>query len=247
MVKKKLICIEKYKTIYAPVPKAANSSMKAILSGLVRRDPSTNLLATKQGYWSDATYGEACLVDKNFALKKASEGWFVFTIIRNPLDRLVSCYNNKIIQNQKLPTRMKTLGYQSGMSFEDFVNVLRKTSDHMSDNHTVSQYYILFERRKLAVNFTARFENLNEDYRVIQERLKVQTGKVADDLPKINARRKPGADYMSYYEDAKILQFVIDRYRKDFEMFYPDVLKEFDRAPKRPLKILLSNIKDSFC
>jgi len=72
---------------------------------------------------------------------------------------------------------MKAFGYHSSMPFDDFVSVLRKTSDHKSDNHTVSQYYILFERHKLAVNFTARFESLNEDYSVIQKRLRVQTGK----------------------------------------------------------------------
>lgn len=83
-----------------------------------------------------------------------SSSLLTFAVIRHPLDRLVSCYANKIAQRrQGLPAP-----YTSAQSFEEFVQLV--SNDVFANPHFAPQFSMLPE----ILDFTIRFDNLKTDW-----------------------------------------------------------------------------------
>ena len=223
--KKHLICIEKYKIIYAPIPKAANSSMKWLLAGILPKSKSTPYKPPKQLYWTEATQGQSTLVDPRHVANMDCTGWFTFTVVRNPLDRLVSCYNNKVVENHEVNDRLHSMGVRSKMEFGEFVERVCPVSDSRTEIHLRSQHFSLSHLNRPVVQYVAKFENLEHDVGVIRERLARHTGKEVPSLPRRNMRRSRDDDYMEYFNDRGLLRLAVKRYRKDFKWFYPQDLR----------------------
>ena len=68
---------------------------------------------------------------------------FSFSFVRNPFDRLVSAYNNKILELDEVPGPMQKMGLTHAMPFNDFLDVVADTSDEALDVHLLPQSSIL--------------------------------------------------------------------------------------------------------
>jgi chondroitin 4-sulfotransferase 11 len=159
---------------------------------------------------------------KKYKIATAYANYFRFAFVRNPWDRLVSCYKDKInyetahVYNRyKNPfvsyLQQKGL-YKRDMEFREFVEIVSQIPDEEAEGHIRSQYTYLEDRQgKILADFIGRFENLANDLQVIASRMGVRLT-----LPHL--RRTTHGDYREYYDDFTI-EAVRRRYAKDVLLF----------------------------
>ncbi len=194
----KAIVIEKLKLAYVPIPKAANRSIKTALAN------SINLkfeVSAHRANW------------KTIAVEKLPlTGYFVFTTVRNPIDRLVSCYKQKFLHPNRDPNRVfwkYGRAIKADFSFEDFAEFVIQTPNKYSDRHFQSQCTLL--GNNLAIyDKIIRFENLEKEWEVMQQNHKLGS------LPRTNASKHLGESF-EVSEELKERLFL--RYKNDFEAF----------------------------
>jgi hypothetical protein len=133
--------------IYGRVPKVANSSVKAALTRLLEQPPEEGFRTTADVLWRKGTHGETTMIDAAAALERRSSH-FCFSFVRNPFDRLVSAYNNKLIENDHLSTAMQRMGLERKMPFRRFLEVVAATADADLDVHLLPQEQHSLQRRR---------------------------------------------------------------------------------------------------
>lgn len=172
-------------------------------------------------------------------LDRAQCGYDRFSFVRNPFDRLVSCYRSKVIYRPS--PKQVSPHFQNyfftipvNISFADFVERVSQIPDALADAHFKSQYAMLSCDGELQVDYLGRFEWLADDWRPIAERYQLEPLLEAANVSK----NKPGthSDYRLYYTEP-LVHWVYERYRKDVEAFgyqeeYEQLL-EFVRRPEQ--------------
>ena len=154
----KAILVPELKLGFVPTPKVANRSMKAAIAVTV--DPAFS--------------GEPHRANWNYtplALLKDND-YYRFAFVRNPLDRLVSCYAQKIVlyaRQYNMPIEFWRYGkrFSRDMSFEQFVKAVSRIPDAYSDIHFRSQHSFIYHRGECMVDFVGHFESLAEDLSLI--------------------------------------------------------------------------------
>ena len=129
--------------MYGRVPKVANSSIKVALCKLLSNRPEEGLRKSADRFWRENTHGETTLVTPEQA-RDLRRSHFSFSFVRNPFDRLVAAYNNKLIEIQEVPQPMQRMGLFHGMAFEQFIACLGSIEPELMDNHVRPQADLLF-------------------------------------------------------------------------------------------------------
>lgn len=127
--------------------------------------------------------------------------YFKFSIIRNPWDKLLSQYFFRVKDN----TQHGYIESAKDMSFLDFL------LNPFPAKHA-SQHSKLFEGDVCLVDFIGRFENLQEDFNTICDKI----GVPQQELPHVNKTKHK--HYAEYY-DEETKQIVAEKYAKDIEYF----------------------------
>jgi len=156
-------------------------------------------------------YGQRMTLDpKGIAWSTYSEeefaDYFKFTFVRNPWDRLLSCYKNKVE-----PRRYCGFRQCWGMSFTQFVEYLAEKELTKLDHHVHPQVRSLPSGVEL--DFIGRLENFDHDIYLLRERLGVNSSRA---VPRRNATRH--AHYRAYYTD-RTKKIVAKLYKEDIERF----------------------------
>jgi hypothetical protein len=186
--------------LYIPVTKVANRSIKAALAdhvGLPYDDPH-------EADW------------QKVPLQAVSNltNYFRFTFVRNPLDRLLSCYAQKIVlyaRQLQLPLLFWQYGdlFTAEMSFADFVRAVASIPDEQADRHFLSQHHFIYHNEVCLVDFIGRFEKLNHDWAILQQQAGL--GKLAHYNPSVHQ------PYTEIYTP-ELAQLAVNRYQKDIEL-----------------------------
>jgi hypothetical protein len=205
------IVSKKYEFIYYPIPKVACSSIKANIAKIME-------IKLINDHPHSTPFPEIPL------WASAANKYFKFAFVRNPWDRLVSCYKDKIYYctdhtgkvnayGDNLPPFMRKYScFQKGMPFEDFVKAVSKIPDHAAEAHFISQHTYLEHHGDLVPNFIGKFENIGEDWGRVCKSIKIKT-------PSLEHRKKVAdKPYKSFYTDETI-EIVASRYEKDISMF----------------------------
>lgn len=174
-----IFSLKKYHAVYFRVPKVASTSLF--------------MAFTK--------------VDEVVKVENYDSSFFKFTFVRNPFDRLASCYRH-VIQRGTPEIMEKTPGLNRHMSFEHFVDKLMSYKVEDMDIHFRPQYTFIPENP----DFVGKFENINEDFLKLCEKIGVR----APELTRENTTDK--TRYDQYY-NKMIINKVITIYKKDFELF----------------------------
>lgn len=127
-------------------------------------------------------------------------------VVRNPWDRIVSAW----AYDQKNPFRMFPFPVKKEkLSFDEFVRKLEtlKLSDQMWFTWATPQVDWIPN----GVTYLLRFENLSEDFRVIQDLFGCQA-------PLSHENKTEHEDYRSYYTD-ETRAIVAELFKKDIEAF----------------------------
>ena len=213
-----VILLEPYRAVYIETPKVACTSIKTVLAEIL-------------GLSLGATGGDPHGVEWPTAERSSSPsgplfpGLFSFAFVRNPWDRLVSCYRDKIrgevdgytyftIRPGVANCLARFDAFVPGMSFADFVVAVASIRDEDADGHFRSQHtFVTDAEGKVGVDFVGRFERLIEDFRLVQEKI----GLPRHDLPWLQKARTV-ARYTDFY-NKETRQIAGERFRRDLEIF----------------------------
>lgn len=211
------ILLTREKVIYFPIAKVACSSIKKICADLLGLDYDRNDL-------DDSVHEQNFpFVRRRRILKPAYEEYLKFAFVRNPWDRLFSCYKSKVLQDPAEYVRGFTDGvldgllecsdrFHAGMSFADFVYTVMEIDDRYADEHFRSQYLTIYDREgRLLVNYLGYFEELNRDWQYIADWI----GQ-GNQLPRLMKSRS--GSYLDHYTP-ELVEMVGRRFEADVELF----------------------------
>ena len=223
--------------MYARVPKVANSSIKASLCRLLNEEPDGDIKTTADKFWKDHTHGETSLITPQQA-RRLRKTHFSFSFVRNPFDRLVAAYNNKLLEIEDVPRPMKQMGLRHGMPFPQFIDIVCQCNPTELDIHVRPQSDMLLANNILVPKFVGRMEHINEHWQALRRRMKRESLPVLGKLPQKNVRRQGRSDILEQFNSAKLIDAVLERYAQDFEYFYSpysvENLLQGDQLEKHP-------------
>jgi len=217
------ILIEKLKSVYFFIPKVACTSIKSVIAqylGLNNFDNSTE--NTDVHHQIDFPY-----IIKNEAIN-TYQHYFKFAFVRNPWDRLVSCYKNKITDTPNLNniTYVKGVGvislnnygvnrFYAGMSFQEFVDIIADTPDETSDDHFKSQTRIISDNHgNIIPDYIGKFENISKDFMYVLKHIRLSEYK----LPNLNKSSTQKTCYQNFF-NKKTEKIILKRYEQDINNF----------------------------
>ena len=88
---------------------------------------------------------------------------FTFTFIREPLQRLHSCYRDKILRPSIFPA-MHRLGYSKTKTFSECVELTCELSLNPMDVHTQPQTFLISDSKGKLPDYIGCLENLKRDW-----------------------------------------------------------------------------------
>ena len=203
--------------IYISIPKVACTSIKAAL------------LASGSGYrrqyhqYMDIhTYASQYC---RYSLSREHRSYYRFAFVRNPLERLVSCYEDKVRRDVQHTGRyyfatsynnilIRSLFgdcFRSEMSFKEFVTLVAKIPDRLADGHFKSQYSMLYRNNRQIPEYIGHFERLEADWKPLADKYGL------DALEHKNPSNSN--NWRHYFSDKRIIELAAERYRKDLEAF----------------------------
>lgn len=108
-----------------------------------------------------------------------------FTVIRNPWDRLVSCYADKVVEK-------KTFTACIGKDFEFFVDYIGKQNLHRCNRHFRLQSSLF---PVATTDLILRFEHFTDDLQLLEQKLGIT-------LPIGHLHKSKHTAYRAYYTDS---------------------------------------------
>ena len=212
---------------YINIPKAACSSFKASI--------------TNRNFPDD--YSVHTAIGGKFRFSRLNSDYFVFSFVRNPFDRLASCYESKFhrdaaIKKPYLAYKYYLLGILSkDLGFEHFIKTIYRIPERLAEKHFRSQHSSLYRHGKCVADFVGKFENLETDYEPIRQKYGF--------APLKHYNKTDKGNWMDYYTP-KTAKMVYRKYRKDFETFgyqdeYEKLLKYLAAKEEKSVHPILNN------
>ena len=137
------------------------------------------------------------------------DNYFQFSFVRNPYDRLLSCFMDKTKKVINSKWEIECYKKYADVNFKDFVMGLNKYPWHHHDKHLAPQTDLINLK---TTHFIGRFENLVNDFAYVRKILDLNEGDVA----RINTTDHK--HYREYY-DFEMIDKVRSIYSADFERF----------------------------
>lgn len=137
--------------------------------------------------------------------------YYKFAFVRNPYDRLVSTWKDKILQINYFGFNEEE--YKKMKEFKSFVNWVSQFEIETADSHLRTQHSLIDLNH---IDFIGRFERFEEDLSIILKRFNI----AYNTIPKINSTSNK-QHYSSFYTE-ELRQQVYDIYEKDFLIFNYD-------------------------
>ena len=204
------VLLEEQKAIYVPIPKVGCTTISTVCAKILQIDIG------------NASVHKAYLPCAGDIKKSRYRNHFKFAFVRNPWDRLVSCYVDKVRPDRTFTNEWFKNGvgrglhslrlFHAGMSFEEFVAAVEEIPDARADRHFRSQHRFLYDDEEVCiVDYIGRFEDFDMDpiFRGMN-------------IPAINVphkqrstSKKASAEY--YTDDLR--ERVAVRYAKDITLF----------------------------
>lgn len=203
-----VLLFPKYKIAYVPVPKAANSSIRAALLPLLDIDPAV----VPNIYQFDGFIERRVSQCPNLP----NSDWFVFTVVRDPYARAASAFLDKVVIRDPVLRAFRRMGVRKGDSFTDYLKIVSLWPRLSLNNHILPQTDLLF-RFLGSPNFKViKLEELGTEWPTIRAELEARSGKRLPDLERRNVA-KSERPWPSLY-DQRSRRMVESIYSSDFEI-----------------------------
>lgn len=154
---------------------------------------------------------------------KEREEYFIFSFVRNPFERIVSAFYNKIVDDKyglflnimNLDSWKEVIGQEvenTPECFKAFIqNFLFKKHPSNFNNHFTPQH--LFINTPYTNNpFIGKLETFTEDWQTVTDHCHLNHS-----LPEQNSSNKNS--YESYYSDRETVNLVYNCYKKDIDLY----------------------------
>ena len=197
----------KFKFIFIHIPKCGGSSIYKTLAP----DISDDINETEHGGWDS----QSKIMKQHATAEQIKQlyypgfhDYFSFTFVRNPWDKSLSDYLWMVNIDDT----------NRDGSFTDYLTGKNKFSSkllkqHRRYDHVIHQLdYILDSTESNMVDFIGRFENLQQDFDIICDKI----GIYRQELPHKNKTNHK--HYTEYYDD-ETREIVAEKYAKDIEYF----------------------------
>lgn len=211
------LLLREYDLCFMLIPKAANTAIKIAALGATGRFTDKELSPDGGGV------NHTCMrLASNpsgpitFCSTEEAKKYFGIAVVRDPLDRLVSYYKDKVIRG-RYGVKARKLGVKQNMSFFEFVTHIAQIPDCDSDQHWRQMTYsLLDEDGNVVPKIICHFESLRFDWQIIR-------GLASDrklDLPPILSKvnESPKVDKEPIKVDEKTKSIVFERYAFDYLM-----------------------------
>ncbi|MEO8210029.1 MAG: sulfotransferase family 2 domain-containing protein [bacterium] len=208
--------IDKFRFVYVEIPKVACTSFKFWMTQLLEMDFDIS-------NWEKIHEVDFPMV-KGIELKEKYIDYFKFSFVRNPWERILSCWLSKIKtpdyddgKNWRKGVENNFWRYgdmfRSEMSFEDFINSVTQIPDHDADAHFRSQYTFIYdEDENPIVDFIGRFENIDSDFKKVCEIINCNNTV----FPHLHNQKH---DHYRKYYNYNTVKSVTKRYEEDIDIF----------------------------
>ena len=202
------------KAIFIHIPKTAGSSIRNCLSnnGFNQHGHVSNF------YRKDSTISikhQPCKFLKNNYI----ENYFKFCFVRNPWDIVVSsflwwkrAYEWASRTGWGHPRKRELMKKIYTMNFSEYLKSYASNLNEIYSHEMGQHFWIVSEQNEMIVDFIGRFENLQEDFNTICDKI----GIPQQQLPHTNKTNHK--HYTEYYDD-ETRQIVAEKYEKDIEYF----------------------------
>jgi hypothetical protein len=182
----------KHKFVFVHINKTGGTSIETILRKISKNWNGKHHLIEKYRKLADEKHG--------------FENYFKFTFVRNPWDRLLSNYFFRKITLKD--NRVQDLSFKNW--------IINSRDGNYSFENCLSRRtqldWIVDENGEVVVDFIGRFENLQQDFNIICDKIKIPQ----QQLP--HANKSKHTHYTEYYDD-ETRQIVAEKYAKDIEYF----------------------------
>ena len=217
------IKIDKEKIIYVPIPKVACTSLHALCVDLLGFHlPEGSWKAgvfrgKKFDQYIDITKRDSAISTASYALK--NESYWCFAATRNPYDRLVSCYSEKICKNEKTKGFINGISkhfirfnlFYENMPFSQFVDAVCKIPDNDADPHFRSQHTFITDKNgRVFADFTCDIEELDILTTEISKKIALNIS-----IPHLLKSKRNS--WQEYYT-LELKQKVYQRFENDFKL-----------------------------
>lgn len=216
--KPKKIVSDKYQFIYIENPLAASQS---VLNS-IHRDRKERYKTYSTRNWKEVT-------------KRRIKKYKKFTVKRNPWERVVSCYNKKVL-NALSPARIFILAQFDGlypqMPFQEFVDWLcsERGKDSNADKHWVSQYKLIYEENPIKPDTIIELRDFEDQFVKIFKEIGAPIPKIVSAGSSKNQHFEPLFDSKKqYYKilNEEIIRRIEKRYKKDCNVLGYRSLREW--------------------
>lgn len=230
----KYIVSEPHHFVYLINQKVACSSIKIALLPLFPIDEEKyafiNRFGVRRLHIHQAYEDAGVMVTKEQVLADCGRysAMFRFGFVRNPWDRLVSCYTQKLHTRKRVeradgcplrPPFGDPSVFRLGMPFGEFVEAVHGTPDIEADVHFRAQagvFYTTDTGGECLADFVGRFEVLAEDFGRVAKIIGAEERLV---LPhELKSRTRRGRAYQDYY-DEYTRRLVTERFAADIDLF----------------------------
>jgi len=145
-----------------------------------------------------------------------------FCFVRNPYERLLSSYLNKVGGRDEAiyPSLLCQLGldqtdFSRAISFSEFVTCIEQMPLSMMNAHWRPQYYQTFQE-SLKYDLVGRLENFEDDMRILE---KMISRDLSPYMSSWTLHQTNSKDRFAEYYDDRLLERVYELYRIDFDAF----------------------------
>jgi len=210
-----LIC-HRRKFLFVHIAKTAGTSVRSTLNRLRWRDPYFIPQFVCSRISSLTGHRIACKIPRHAKVIAAYEmlprevfnELFKFAFVRNPWDLQVSSYHHL---KRERPHLVGDRDFETFLRYK--LDPERPFQYHLDTSIELQSDYLIDLHGKVLVDFVGRFENLEDDFNTICQRIGVTP-------PKLEHKRqaKDRGGYRKYYNDATAA-LVAERFAADIKMF----------------------------
>lgn len=136
--------------------------------------------------------------------------WFKFAFVREPVDRFISCWKNKVLDSNMFEFDAET--HEKMKTLEQFLAWVEMQDIDSAEEHLRSQHMLIDHEN---LDFLGKLESFDVDLQTVAQ-------KIGMPLKQIHKKNQTSKEKVNLSDD--VLARIKKIYAKDFELFYPELL-----------------------